>query len=531
MTFDKRRDPKPDATRQLPADRGKTLRADRILVPLLVFLATFCLYLHTMAPTVYGLDSAELTTGAFTMGITHSPGAPLYMMLGKLFSLFPAGDVGWRVNLMSALMGALAAMFVHLAMRRLTGREWIGAATAWLLASSYYIWVWALVAELYAPHLCIAGALLWLVVKWRDTRRDRLLWIAGALAGLGTGNHTSLVLTAPGLAWLVVSTEPAILKRPWRVARPVLMAATAAAAVFLYLPLRHAANPAVDFVRDYFPDVDLFTWKGWFWMIRGGMFKPLFFSVPAAEVGRHFFRLAAQMAANFGLLALALSLLGLVTALCRKGDLKNVGISCLLLFVCHSGFYLTYGALDSEWMYSVSYLVIAVLFGLGLAYVAEHTASPAGIMALAGLLVLRLVLFNFEYVNLSGDTSARATGERILGVMGKNSLFVGMWEHSPILEYLQIVEKRRTDVTLVNGVFIGTAGSSQLAREAHRSGRRVYTTATNLFDAGFSITPVPAGLCYMVEPRATGSEPDPNRGSIPPGFPEKGDSPSVRLQE
>src|SRR6185436_2065263 len=47
----------------------------------------FLLYLWTMAPTIYNLDSAELTTAAATGGITRATGYPLYLLLGRIWSL------------------------------------------------------------------------------------------------------------------------------------------------------------------------------------------------------------------------------------------------------------------------------------------------------------------------------------------------------------------------------------------------------------------------------------------------------------
>jgi hypothetical protein len=84
--------------------------------------------------------------------------------------------------------------------------------------------------------------------------------------------------------------------------------------------------------------------------------------------------------------------------------------------------------------------------------------------------------------------------------MDPEALFVGMWEHVPILEYVHVVEGRRPDVRLVNGVFVGPTGSAQLARAAHDRGLPVYTTATNLFPTGFAFTHLPQGLCYRVQP-------------------------------
>lgn len=478
-----------------------------MLLGVLVFLTPFSLYLNTMAPTVYGLDSAELATGAYTLGIVHSPGSPLFLLVGRLFCYLPWGDIGWRVNLVSVTAGALTAFFVYASVYRLTSRAWIGVLSAWLLASSYYVWVWSVVAELYAPHLCIVSALVWLVLKWRDTNHMGLLWCAGILMGLGMGNHTSLVLVGPGLAWLIFTSGSKFNRTPWRLLGPAIAALTAFVGIFLYLPIRHAAGPALDYVRDYFPHINLLSIQGWIWMIRGGMFESLFFSVPMEDIGNHLLRLFAQLLANFGVLPVAISVLGIYSRLAAPPPRCHVAVAALLLFSIHSGFFVTYGALDHTWMYSVSYLTVALCFGLGLAVIADHLPStwrqsrPKGVsvmQAIAGLLILRLALYNYPLVNLSDDLTARATGEHILAKMESHALFIGMWEHEPILTFLQLVEHQRPDVTIINGVFIGPDGTDQLAHDALHQGRPIYTTATNLFANDYTLTYIQEGLCYRV---------------------------------
>ncbi len=479
------------------------------LLGLLVFLAPFCLYFNTMAPTVYGLDSAELTTGAYTLGIVHSPGSPLYLLVGRLFCFLPFGDVGWRMNLMSVVTGSLSAFFIYATVLRLTGRAWIGVVTAWLLAASYYIWVWNIVAELYSPHLCIVSALIWLIIKWRATHHDGLLWATGILAGLGAGNHTALVLVGPSLAWLVFTSDPTLWRQPGRFLGPGLACLCAFIAIFLYMPIRSAAHPSLDYVRDYFPQVNLLTIKGVIWMIRGGMFESMFFNVTLNEIGRHLFRLGTQLLANFGFLATAVGLLGLVSGLTGSRERRHFTLSCLLMFLFHSGFYVTYGASDIEWMYSVSYLILAFFFCIGLSTLADRlsvSTSPGGNLSgialklLAGAMVLSLSWFNYPYLDLSRDHSARVEGEHIFASLGPQALFIGMWEHEPILNYLQLVDGLRPDVHVINGVFTGPLGAQQLACDAHHDGHPVYTTYPNLFSQDFTLSPFKGGICYRVLP-------------------------------
>ncbi len=70
-----------------------------------LFIASFLLYLSTLAPSVVTIfdDSLEFQLVTYQLGIAHPTGYPLYTLLGKLFTLIvPAGNIAYRVNLMSA---------------------------------------------------------------------------------------------------------------------------------------------------------------------------------------------------------------------------------------------------------------------------------------------------------------------------------------------------------------------------------------------------------------------------------------------
>ena len=85
-----------------------------------VFVIAFIVYLITMAPTVSFWDCGEFITCSVTMGIPHPPGAPLYLMIGKIFSTIPFGaDDSYRINLISVLSSALTVLIVYLIIVRL----------------------------------------------------------------------------------------------------------------------------------------------------------------------------------------------------------------------------------------------------------------------------------------------------------------------------------------------------------------------------------------------------------------------------
>jgi hypothetical protein len=74
----------------------------------------FVLYLVTCSPTINFTDSGELITVAWTAGIAHPSGYPLYTLIGTAFSHLPFGDnPAWRMNVLSALFAAAAVSMFY----------------------------------------------------------------------------------------------------------------------------------------------------------------------------------------------------------------------------------------------------------------------------------------------------------------------------------------------------------------------------------------------------------------------------------
>jgi len=79
------------------------------------------LYVRTLAPGLLYGDSGELQTVVYSLGMTHPTGCPVYVLLGRLFTLLPIGGLAWRVNLFSAVLGALTVACIYLIVRLLAG--------------------------------------------------------------------------------------------------------------------------------------------------------------------------------------------------------------------------------------------------------------------------------------------------------------------------------------------------------------------------------------------------------------------------
>lgn len=240
------------------------------------FIVNFTFYLAGLAPTVTFEDSGELIAAAYTVGVPHEPGYPLFTMLGKLFTLLPFGDIAYRVNLMSAVFSALGAAFVYLiavylmdaltaadqktfSFRRRLFPSYMAAGIASVavgLSPSYFSQ--SVITEVYALNNFFTGALLFILMKWYRLNcqaaqspenysepRKKWFYIYSLFCGLTlTNHHTALIFVPLGLIFIL------IVNRRFLFDAPLLLKAFAAFFIgllpYLYLPLASSANPAMD---------------------------------------------------------------------------------------------------------------------------------------------------------------------------------------------------------------------------------------------------------------------------------------------
>ncbi len=196
------------------------------LVGVFVFAAALVLYLKTMAPGLTFWDCGEFIASSYVLGVPHPPGSPLYVLLGRVFTLLPIADPAWRVVLMSVISSSIGVWCAYqttvaLIRRALGGHSLqafadareissiVGAAVAALtLAVSYTYWFNATEAEVYGYSLLFVSLGLWLIVYWEGTQHgssnDRWLFLIAYVFGIGGGIHLLCLLTIPSiliLAW------------------------------------------------------------------------------------------------------------------------------------------------------------------------------------------------------------------------------------------------------------------------------------------------------------------------------------------
>ena len=164
-------------------------------------LALFAFYLYTLFPTLAPYrDSGDMASSAFSLGIAHPPGYPLYVLTGRAVSGFLSlGNVAYRLNLWSAACAAAAAGLLALFLKRAGLGLFAVLSAALLLALTPAYWALAQVSEMYALNALAAAAVINL---WLASPAPRALCLCAFLLGLGLGNHQTLLFLIPASAWV-----------------------------------------------------------------------------------------------------------------------------------------------------------------------------------------------------------------------------------------------------------------------------------------------------------------------------------------
>jgi len=174
----------------------------------IVFTISATVFMMTVAPTISFWDCSERITAAVTMGIPHPPGAPTLTLLGKIFSLFPVStDLGFRVNILSALASSFSVLLVYLIVVRFL-RQWKGdpvhpvpalsmllsaAVSAFILSWSDTFWFNGTEAEAYGVGTFFIVFVMWIATEWYFKiglfKTERTLLLIAYVMGLSIGVH------------------------------------------------------------------------------------------------------------------------------------------------------------------------------------------------------------------------------------------------------------------------------------------------------------------------------------------------------
>ncbi len=290
------------------------------LIAVSIFALLVLAYAHTCSLSVtwknFSEDSGDLLAAAYTLGIPHPTGYPLYVLVGRIFSLILPGSVAFRITLLSVFAASAAPVFLFLTLARvLPGRgALLGAAFASLsLGFSFHYWSQAVVAEVYALHMLLTSIVIYSLVRWihgkdgsyvgpplsglgssldenarafRQARdgerpagdsptRNCFLLLGAYVLGLSFANHM-LSTTTLVFAFAIVLGAPARRRLNLSLCLWMLVFFLVPLSLYAYLPLRSMKNPPLDWGN---PE----TWNQFKWVVTGAQYRFRLLGKPLVE--------------------------------------------------------------------------------------------------------------------------------------------------------------------------------------------------------------------------------------------------------
>jgi hypothetical protein len=203
----------------------KNFKLLNIVTGWVVFAIAAITYLLTIEPTASFWDCGEFITTSYKLEVGHPPGAPFFMIIGRMFTLLAGSPAGAAkmINTWSALASALTIMFLfwtitHLAQKlvKAENREYslgqtiaiLGSGAVGALAYTFSdtFWFSAVEAEVYASSSLFTALVFWAILKWENVadepRANRWIILIAYLMGLSIGVHLLNLLAIPAIVFV-----------------------------------------------------------------------------------------------------------------------------------------------------------------------------------------------------------------------------------------------------------------------------------------------------------------------------------------
>ncbi len=202
----------------------------------IVFAIATIVYFLTLESTVSLWDCGEYIMASYKLEVGHPPGAPLFMLIGRMFTFFAAeADVAVWINRMSGLSSSFTILFMFWSitallkkmvlkgkpLEQLSAGETVAILGSGIVGSLAYtfsetFWFSAVEGEVYAMASLFTAIVFWAILKWDEEMAllqngqlssqvlpNRWLLLIMFLIGLAIGVHLLGILLVPAIAYMI----------------------------------------------------------------------------------------------------------------------------------------------------------------------------------------------------------------------------------------------------------------------------------------------------------------------------------------
>jgi len=289
----------------------------------LSFIVPLIIYIKTLEPKLVGGDTSWYALQIPQMYILPPTGYPTFSILAKLMSMVPIGSLAYRLNLFSAIFGALTILFLFLAINKLVKNEIISLAGSLIFSFTLSYWQVANRLEFDTLNSFLVVLVIFAALTYNESRKRRRLYFFFFCLGFSLTNHPIALFIAPAFIIYIITVNPKIFKSIKTVLLSILFFIIPLVS-YIYIPIRslQGYGPANTFQK-FIYHITGRTPAG---QIHGGSFGDR--SIDSAlTVLAEYMKIIYK---NFGIILIIIAIIGLIY-LVRKN--YRFAISSILVII------------------------------------------------------------------------------------------------------------------------------------------------------------------------------------------------------
>jgi hypothetical protein len=427
-------------------------------IPLAYFIFIVCL--AAASPSGGWLDSSELITGAYFLGISHAPGQPLFSIILKAFQLLPFGSIAFRSNISSALFLMLSFIMLSSVLQAIcpdltTKRKKliINLCIVFCILGSSFM-LQGVRSEVYALNLFLFASIIYSALVLRA------VYMTLFLAGISLACHPLIIVAClPGVALLIFDR-----KSFQKTILPGLLFFVTGASIYLYLPIRAAAQPIYSFGTPL-------AVQNFIWVITAKLYRA-YDSPLISKMLDNAIRLLAMLSDQLNIVFLILSAIGFY--LLGRKNLK-LCLSLLLILILNGYILLSNMHFDVSNPDLNGYAMITLaVIGMSACFAVAQILQVIGknlsqnrllnfmILGLFVILPITQLIKFGSFYNKSNDWSSNDMARNITSSIPYDGIvWTGSFATFSILTYESLVANYRPDMKILYAGFLANQGYIQ----------------------------------------------------------------------
>jgi hypothetical protein len=412
--------------------------------------------LNFAAPTTWWGDSGEYSTMPYLSGVLHQPGYNVYLFVGKIFSLIPIGDYGFRANMMSVFFGAAVSSLLFLLLYELTKDRFSSILAALFFCLSFTFWSQSVIADVHTFNMFLIIILLFLIFQWDKKRDAKSLYLFTIVWSISLSAHITNILFAPAFVYFIATGNFKMLKK--KLPKLVVLFIIGLLPFLWTMVAANSFSPPP--MTKYYFGSTIFpnTPENFFKYVTMSEIDPLNPGFGFDGLVARWFSYAKILQGNFIIIGVIFGIIGIWELL--KENRRKV-ILLILMYLGNLLYFLNHPASEMFSLYLPSFLIFSIWITFGIKSIVrqikfpKYAATKIIIVIVVGIILFAAPFYGSGFpsigiatLNYRGDNQTAVFAEKVFTAAEKDSVIITSWEEYAVLFYYQKVYGQRTDLNI-----------------------------------------------------------------------------------